>query len=67
MFIVIIDNVQSALTKCMKAYHKITSVSAVFQHLKSLTIEDILESASSMASAYEDDLENSLVFLLILS
>lgn len=60
VFIVIIDNALSALTKRMKAYHKITSVFEVFRQLKSLTSEEILEKSSSMVSAYEDDLENSL-------
>ncbi|GBP88981.1 52 kDa repressor of the inhibitor of the protein kinase [Eumeta japonica] len=60
VFIVIIDNVLSALTKRMKAYHKITSVYEVFRQLKFLTTEEILEKSSNMVSAYEDDLENSL-------
>ena len=60
VFIVIIDNVMSALTQRMKAYHKITSVFGVFRQLKSLTTKEILEKSSIMVSAYEDDLENSL-------
>lgn len=32
----------------------------VFRQLKSLTTEAIIENASSMVGAYEDDLENSL-------
>ncbi|KAH9639129.1 hypothetical protein HF086_018197 [Spodoptera exigua] len=43
----------------MKAYHKITSVFEVFQQIKSLTTEEILEKSSRIVSPYEDDLENS--------
>ncbi|CAB3231953.1 unnamed protein product [Arctia plantaginis] len=60
VFIVIIDNVLSALTKRMEAYHEITGVFGIFRQLKSLTTEEILENASRMVSAYEDDLESSL-------
>ncbi|CAH1989682.1 unnamed protein product [Acanthoscelides obtectus] len=49
MFIVINDNVLSALTKRMKAYHKITSAFEVFRQLKSP--EEILETFSRMVSA----------------
>ncbi|KOB65626.1 Oligosaccharyl transferase [Operophtera brumata] len=41
-------------------YSSDVRVFEVFRQLKSLTTEEILEKSSSMDSAYEDDLENSL-------
>lgn len=60
MFIVIIDNVLSALAKRMEAYHKLTGVFGIFRQRKYLSTEEIMKKSSIIVSAYADDLEDSL-------
>lgn len=60
MFIVIIDNILSALAKRMEAYHQVTGVFGILRQLKSLTAEEILKRTPNIVSAYQDDLEESL-------
>lgn len=60
VFIVIIDNILSALAKRMEAYHQVTGVFGILRQLKSLTAEEILKRTLNIVSAYQDDLEESL-------
>lgn len=59
VFIVVIDNILSALAKRMEAYHQVTGVFGIFRKLKSLTAEEILKRTPYNVSAYQDDLEES--------
>ena len=60
VFIVIIDNVLSALAKRMEAYYQVTSVFGILQKLKYFTAEEILKRTPIIVCAYPDDLEESL-------
>lgn len=60
VFIVIIDNILSALAKRMEAYHRVTGVFGILRQLKFLTAEEILKKSPNIVSAYPDDLDEGL-------
>ena len=66
VFIVIINNVLSALAKRMEAYYQVTSVFGILQKLKYFTAEEILKRTPIIVCAYPDDLEESLGDELVL-
>ena len=60
VFIVIIDNVLSALAKRMETYYQVTSVFGILRKLKYFTAEGILKRTPIIVCAYPDEMEESL-------